>query len=324
MTGRLAVIGGEGFIGQEVVGQALHAGWDVVSLDLADARMATPVPLGRAYDSRRVGITDQDALGRVLSEFRPDAAVNLVAYGAGTDGLARGAASNPARAVSVNIGGLVNVVQALHAAGCHQLVNASSSTVYGPVPPTGERGVTEDAALQPDTIYGATKVGAEHIGRLLGEALDMRVVALRLPLIYGAGRWYGGSQDGLVRFVRALVLGEPARLEAWTETADWMHAPDSAACLLALAEDRSATHPAYNVVGHRSSLWDMGRALVDAAGAGEGAEVVPSTHGVPDLPLMDTTLLESVLDLDITADSAATGARMYVDAARTIHGRDHT
>jgi len=309
---RLVVIGGNGFIGQEVIRQAMHSGLDVLNLEPAGPRAgAEPV----AAPHLPVSITDAAALATAIGDFTPDVAINLAAYGEGTQGLASGAAHSPAQAVDINIGGMVNLITALADTGCGHLIWSSSSTVYGPVPATTPAGITEAAALNPDIVYGATKVGAEHVARVLAAHHGIRSVAVRLPLIYGSGRWYGGSQDSLVRFVGDLVAGRRAHLDAWTESADWMHVSDAADCLLTLAGATAAAAPAYNVTGHRGSLAEMGQALVEAADAADRATVTPVAEGAPALPLMDTGRIEADLGYRPQVATTAHGARLYLEAA---------
>ncbi len=314
MSRRLVVVGGNGFIGVQTVRHAAAAGWEVLTVDPSPPRGR---PDAAAPPHITASITDAAALTTAIGDFAPDAAVNLAAYGEGTDGLASGAARNPGDAVDINIGGMVTLLTALRDADCRHLIWSSSSTVYGPAPHMGADGITEDAALHPELVYGATKVGAEHLTRVLGAQWGIRTVAVRLPLIYGSGRWYGGSQDQLVRFVGRLVSGAPAELHAWTNQADWMHVDDAASVLLALAATPRAAAPAYNVTGHRSSLYEMGLALVDAADAHDRATVTATPVGAPDLPLMDTGLIEREAGYRPAISSAAEGARRY------IHDRRH-
>lgn len=317
MTGRrLAVVGGNGFIGQEVVRQALAGGWEVLTVDPAAPRRPAALPAGRVRHAA-VGLTDENALTAALAEFAPHSAVNLAAYGEGTDGLAGGAGSNPARAVDVNVRGTAVLLQALAEAGCRHLSWSSRSTVYGPRAgygdPAADDGVTEDASPAPQLVYGATKVGAEQIARVLAPACGIRAVGVRLPLVYGSGRWYGGSQLDLVTFAGRIAAGEPAHLRAWTDVADWMHVDDAARCLLECAANPAATAPVYNAGGHRSSLFELGTALAAAAGATATARVEAAADGAPDLPLMDTTRIRSDIGFAPRIADPAAGARRYLD-----------
>ncbi len=311
MTGRrLAVVGGNGFIGQEVVQQALADGWEVLTVDPAAPRRPGAVPVRHAA----VGITDEEALTAALTEFAPHSAVNLAAYGEGTDGLAGGAGSNPARAVEVNVRGTAVLLQALEKAGCRRLSWSSSSTVYGPRAGYQHPEVTEDATPAPQLVYGATKVGAEQVARVVGSAYGIRTVGVRLPLVYGSGRWYGGSQLDLVTFARRIAAGEPAHLRAWTDVVDWMHVEDAARCLLECAANPAATAPVYNATGHRSSLHELGTAL--AAAAATTARVEATGDGAPDLPLMDTTRIRTDIGFAPRFADPESGARRYLDPSQ--------
>ncbi|GAA5114315.1 NAD-dependent epimerase/dehydratase family protein [Pseudonocardia adelaidensis] len=314
MTGRLAVVGGNGFIGQEVVRQALAAGWEVLTVDPAAPRRPAGLPTGRGVRHAAVSVTDEDALTAALTEFAPHSAVNLAAYGEGTGGLAGGAGSNPTRAVEVNVGGTAVLLQALHRAGCRHLSWSSSSTVYGPRTSYREGVVDEDAAPAPQLVYGATKVGAEQIARVLAPEYGIRAVGVRLPLVYGSGRWYGGSQLDLVTFAERIAAGAPAVLRAWTDTADWMHVDDAARCLLECAVNPAATAPVYNAAGHRSSLHELGTAL--AAAAGTTASVEATADGAPDLPLMDATRIRADIGFAPRIADPASGARRYLDPSQ--------
>jgi nucleoside-diphosphate-sugar epimerase len=314
VTGRrLAVVGGNGFIGQEVVRQAVRAGWEVLSIDPATPRRPAVLPSVR---HAALGITDEEALAAALTDFAPHAAVNLAAYGEGTDGLAGGAGSNPARAVDVNVRGTAVLLRALQRSGCRHLSWSSSSTVYGPRADYGHVEVVEDVIVAPQLVYGATKVGAEQIARVLAPGYGIRAVGVRLPLVYGSGRWYGGSQRDLVTFAERVAAGEPAHLRAWTDAADWMHVDDAARCLLECAANPAATAPVYNATGHRSSLFALGTALVAATGATATAHVEAASDGAPDLPFMDTTRIRTDIGFAPRFADPASGARRYLDPSQ--------
>lgn len=317
MSRTLVVIGGTGFIGAAVAAAAAAEGWRVVVTGYDAGQDG--LPIDSAVTAARLGldyttldVTDRRAVDTVLDRSGADAIVSLAAFGVGHDGLAAGAQRLPATAVDVNIRGLVNVIESAAALGIERVGWASSSTVYGPA---GDRDlVDEDGDVRPDSIYGATKVGAEHVARVLADELGLAVAGVRLPLVYGPGRWYGGSQESLVRFVGELASARAARIEAWTGAADWIHVDDSAQALLC-AVRTAAPHPVYNVVGHRGSLAELGCALVTHSGG--DADLVESLDGTPDLPAMDDRRIRAELGFTPRFADVAAGAADYLRRTRT-------
>jgi nucleoside-diphosphate-sugar epimerase len=310
VSGRLLVTGGTGFIGQAVAVAARRRGWTPVLADRAPLQRSHP-DLGHV-ECRPLDLADPTSVAEVVAAVEPAAIVHLAAYGAGSDGLYAGAARAPERAVEVNVGGFLHLLRA--ASGrCRRVVWASSTTVLGPVAtyPAGE--VDEGAPTAPSSVYGVTKLACEELARVLSDDLAIEAVGLRLPLVYGPGRWYGGSQEGLVRFVADLLAGRPARIRAWTEPADWIHVADAADALLA-AVDAAEPSRLYHLLGHRGSLVEFADAL--AAAAHVPAEIEPADSGGPGLPLLDTRRVVAELSLRPRFTTASAGAADYIEQER--------
>jgi nucleoside-diphosphate-sugar epimerase len=302
---RLLVIGGRGFIGRVLCRVARAHGVDVVSADSSGGKEGST--------HRHVDVTDPESVRRLFAESHPDAVVSLAAHGDGERGLLAGAQTDPVRAVDVNVRGVALVIRESAAAGCRHVILTSSTTVYGPANCYSEP-VDEQVRLRPATMYGGTKAGAEMAAYPLGQQLGIRVAAIRLPLVYGGERWYGGSQQALVDFVNALSTGRPATVRAWTRPADWMHVTDAACALFEAAASTTAAGP-YNVVGHTSSMADLAQAL--AAQVDTPAEVETVTAGGPDLPLVDDARARRDLQLTVRHDSPTSGANAYLREIRS-------
>jgi len=188
--------------------------------------------------------------------------------------------------------------------------------VYGPSAGYGRAAVDESAPLRPTTAYGATKAACEHLGAVLSARLALPVVSLRLPMVYGPDRWYGGSQKPLVDLTDALRTGRPVSVQAWSGNADWIHVADAADALTALALG-GATRAAYHVVGHRGSLAELAGALVGAAGDPSSAVVEAVPGGAPDIPAIDDAALRRDTGFTPRFPDAATGAASYLSPERT-------
>lgn len=306
----IAIIGGTGFIGQAVARAAVDAGHRPVLLGPEH----DPAPGPRDLDAAHVrcDIADRASVDAALAEVAPDALVHLAAFGAGAKGLLAGADDDPATAVTVNVGGFVNVVEAAGARGLGRVVWSSSTTVYGPAETYGPDPVGEDVVLAPQSVYGATKAAAELLSPSLEARSGCRAVGLRLPLVYGPGRWYGGSQEDLVGFVADVAAGRPARLVASELSTDWIYVTDAADAVLAALAAPDPRH-AYNVVGHRASMLEVGQAV--AVHATAPAEVEAQQHAGLTLPLSDDAAARADLRFAPRFD-LATATADYLDRAK--------
>lgn len=300
---RVLATGASGFLGEAVRRSLEAAGAEPVSTD------ARPAP-----DVRAVDVCRPEQLDEVMAGV--DAVVHLAAMGVSDQGLVAGADADTAAAVRVNVEGFVHVVQAAARHGVRRVVWASSTTVYGPAAGYDRAAVDETAPLRPTTAYGATKAACEHLGGVLSDRLGIPVVSLRLPMVYGPDRWYGGSQKPLVELTAALRAGRPVTVQAWSGDADWIHVADAADALTALALG-DASGAAYHVVGHRGGLADLAGALVAGAGDPSSAvvEVVPG--GAPDIPAIDDAALRRDTGFTPRYPDAATGSASDLSPERT-------
>jgi nucleoside-diphosphate-sugar epimerase len=146
---RVLVAGDRGYLGAVIVPFLSEAGHDVVGLDAGwyDGCDFGPVPSG--YEQRTGDV--RDAVPDDLAGM--DAVVNLAAISNDPVGHL-----NPQATYSVNAHGAVHLGRVAKAAGVERYVFASSCSLYGLA---GDAPVTEDAAFNPVTPYGESKVMAE-------------------------------------------------------------------------------------------------------------------------------------------------------------------
>ncbi len=199
MSGRVLVTGGAGFIGSHLCEAYLAAGWQVTALDDCSRGKPSNVPAGATL---------------VKADIRSAEARQLVADGQ-FDRLNHHAAQidvrvsveDPALDASINLVGLVNLLEGARAGRVKRVVFASSGgVVYGD---PQQIPTEEPAPKQPISPYGVSKLSSEHYLRCLGALYGFESVALRYSNIFGP-RQDPKSEAGVISiFISRLLAGQP-------------------------------------------------------------------------------------------------------------------
>lgn len=150
--GRSALVtGSSGFLGRHVVARLREEGWSVTGFDRVR---------GDAAD-READVTDAAAVAAALEDLRPEVVYHLA-------GIAFVPANerDPSRALAVNTGGTLHVLEAARRLDPPpRVIVVSSAEAYG-APPCDGGALREDHPLRPRNLYGATKAAAEVLTRL--------------------------------------------------------------------------------------------------------------------------------------------------------------
>jgi len=185
MPGIFVLTGAAGFIGSHLAAALLARNARVVGVDNFDAfydRNLKLDNLGRLESSNfeliEADIRDVQAMSQLFERVKPDGVLHIAAL-AGV----RPSIEDPARYTSVNMDGLVNVLDAARRSGCRNIAFASSSSVYGnnAKVPFAETDQVDD----PISPYAATKRAGELMCRTYCELFGMSIVALRFFTVFG-------------------------------------------------------------------------------------------------------------------------------------------
>ncbi len=129
----------------------------------------------------------------------------------------------PEEAVSVNVYGTHQVVEAARRSGARRLVFCSSAAVYGTPASTP---VTEHHAAHPLNLYGVTKLAGEKLLDAAHLNHGLETVNLRFGNVYGVGiytNWVGV----IPKFVALALDGKPLTVYGdGTATRDFVHVED--------------------------------------------------------------------------------------------------
>ena len=228
------VTGAAGLLGRTVRARLEAEGTMVIATDLVEDG-AGKRPLLQA------DLTDIHRLHAITSGRPLDGIVHCGAFSGPMVGL-----DNPYRLVAVNVMGTVNLLELARIRGVRRLVCCSSTSAYGDTPPAP---VTEDVALHPGSVYGATKAAIEPLVEGYARQHGVDGVSLRLSWIYGPGR----TTDCVIRsMITHTLQGQPMRL-GWGADfpRQFLHVDDAARALVLALRAPVLSRRTYNVTGER-------------------------------------------------------------------------
>jgi UDP-glucose 4-epimerase len=170
---KIAVTGGAGFIGSNLVERLLSHGHEVTVVDDLSTGLKSNLDLTKVT-FRELSLTDRDGLAKAVKGV--DAIVHLGARGSVPRSL-----KNPIATHDVNATGTLNVLEVARTNGA-QVIFSSSSSVYGR---NGQLPKDESMWLSPLTPYAASKLAAEGYVQAYGAAYDVPVTLLRFFNVFG-------------------------------------------------------------------------------------------------------------------------------------------
>lgn len=169
----VAVTGGAGFIGSNLVTELGNRGHSITIVDDLSTGMLSNVDTHKC-DFHQISIVDADALKKALK--KADVIFHLGARGSVPRSL-----KNPVATHDVNATGTLNVLEAARENGAHVFFSSSSS-VYGR---NGALPKDESMWLGPMTPYAASKLAAEAYVQAYGSAYGVPVTLLRFFNVFG-------------------------------------------------------------------------------------------------------------------------------------------
>jgi UDP-glucose 4-epimerase len=269
---KLLVTGGAGYIGSIVATHLLHEGHEVVVLDNLERGHRDAVPGGAELVV--ADLSERSELSRVVAEGF-DAVLHFAALA-----LVSESVSNPERYWRVNVGGTLNLLEAMVESSVGRLVFSSTCAVYGQ---PDQVPIAEDAPPRPINAYGASKLAVDSMIGQFCLAHGLGAVSLRYFNVAGASGEQGEDHDPETHLIPNILragLGINPCVEIYgtdyptpdgTAIRDYIHIDDlSAAHLLALGATRPGGHQIFNLGnGNGFSV----REVIEAVRAVTGLEI---------------------------------------------------
>jgi UDP-glucose 4-epimerase len=170
---KVAVTGGAGFIGSNLVARLISEGSDVIVVDDLSTGLLSNVE-NQDCKFKRVSITDFENLNKAIYDCQT--IFHLAARGSVPRSI-----RNPIATHDVNATGTLNVLEVARGSGAH-VVFSSSSSVYGR---NSQLPKDESMWLGPMTPYAASKLSAEGYVQAYGSAYNVPTTLLRFFNVFG-------------------------------------------------------------------------------------------------------------------------------------------
>lgn len=253
MPKTILVTGACGWLGSAIVDALLDRGDRVVAVDLAvSPPMAALAARNPRLVAAAVDLGEWHQVVRAFETHRPDAVIHAAAI----VGVIQ-AADIPLKALHVNVAGAVNLFEAMRLAGVRRVVHISTEETYGdfqaPV-------IDEDHPQKPLSVYGLTKLAAEHYGRVYSRDHGLECINVRTCWVYGPHL----PRLRMPRtFIEAALRGEPYHQpDGGNLAVDQVYIADTVAGALLALDKPTHRFDAYNIAtGTAPTLRDTADAV---------------------------------------------------------------
>jgi len=219
------ITGVAGFLGSSLANLLAREGHQVRGLD--DLSTGDPKTLLPDVHFTRGDVNDRPRLWTLLQEV--DVVYHLAARVSVPESVLY-----PRDYNSVNVGGTVSLMEAIHDVGVKRVVLTSSGAVYGDL---AEQPLREEMTPNPRSPYAVSKLAAEYYVRTIGSLWGIETVSLRIFNAYGPGQHLPPSHPPVVpHYLRQAQRGGTLVAHGdGMQTRDFVYVDDAIAAMVAAA-----------------------------------------------------------------------------------------
>jgi UDP-glucuronate 4-epimerase len=246
---RVLVTGAAGSLGREVCTELSMGGKRVLGFDQQAPQGAAGAT--EAWDHG--DIRDAHQLLRLCLEHGIDTIVHLAAV------LAPVADRDPSTGFSVNVGGMLNVLETARALNLRKVVWASSAGIFSGLP--RDRMIANDSPVAPVNIYQATKVACEVLAGHYSRTFAVDSVGLRWPTLLSIRPSGGRAAQIAEELIAKPLSGRAGTIDGGDDVLNWLWIGDAARAVGRAVDAGPLPALAYNVSGDIRPMRDAVRIM---------------------------------------------------------------
>ncbi len=197
----ILLTGGAGFIGSHIADRLLLEGCRVSVID--DLSSGRRENLPQAVELVELDIRSAK-LREIVAQGKFDAVIHLAAQTKVPVSL-----QYPDEDCSVNVQGLVNVLEACRLGNVKRVLFPSTAAVYGDAP---DLPLSETSLTEPTSFYGLSKLVGERYLNLYHKCYGLETIIFRYANVYGERQGDSGEGGVVSIFAKKLAAGETVKI----------------------------------------------------------------------------------------------------------------
>ena len=219
------VTGSQGMDGSHMMELLLEKGYDVHGT-IRRSSVITTERIEHIFDKvtlHYMDITDTMSVFNIINEIKPVEIYNFCAQSH-----VKISSQLENYTIQTNFVGVLNILQAVRTCGLEKtcrIYQASTSEIFGNVT-DGSSLLNEESPQRPVSVYGISKMAAEHLCNMYRDAYGMFVVNSLLFNHEGPRRGHNFVTQKIARYVGKANFSKPLQLGNLNATRDWGHSRD--------------------------------------------------------------------------------------------------
>ena len=280
------ITGGAGFLGSALANRLVQKGHQVRVVD--DLSTGDPQALLPEVHFTRGDVNDRPKMWTLLQDI--DCVYHLAARVSVPESVLY-----PRDYNTVNVGGTVTIMEAMHDVGVQRVVLISSGAVYGN---HNVQPLRESSLPNPRSPYAVSKLASEYYVRTIGALWKIETVCLRVFNAYGPGQHIPPAHPPVIpNFLRQASLNGTLVIHGnGNQTRDYVYVEDVVNAMVAASVTPNLNQLVINVgSGKETSTNDLARLVLETTGGKPQTVMNPRLESEVSRMCADLTLAEKKL-----------------------------